>query len=66
MDSNEGGDLILYKQYSLEDVPGKEETVADGSRSSPRDIEGGKNLFFCVSLFILCIFTDLQKKKTMK
>lgn len=42
IDPNEGGDLTLYKQYSLEDGPGKEENVADCSRSSPRNIEGGK------------------------
>lgn len=43
IDSAEGGDLTLHKQYSLEDVPGKEETDVDGSKSSPRNIEGGND-----------------------
>lgn len=49
IDPNEGGDLTLYKQYSLEDGPGKEESIADGSRSSPRNIEGGEHIH---SLFL--------------
>lgn len=42
-DPNEGGDLTLYKQFSLEDGPGKEEPIADTTKSSPRNIEGGKS-----------------------
>lgn len=51
IDPNEGGDLTLYKQYSLEDGPGKEECMADGSRSSPRNIEGGKGVCYFTFLW---------------
>lgn len=46
IDPNEGGDLTLYKDYNLEDGPGKDEIMSDCNRSSPRNIEGGKPFQF--------------------